>query len=116
MIVMDYKDAGAYMMLFFALAVIAILVPVFWVGDIAIAIIDYLFSNPPRILYIVAWILACGGYYFYILESYVANIFLKGYDRSLHIIVFYAQGLFFAYLVSLTQIGKFSLLPLLLPQ
>ncbi len=112
MIVMDYKDAGAFAALFFIVAAILTLIPVLWIGDVAITFIGNAFTNPPRIAYIGAWILACGVYYFYILERYVAGKLLRNYDRTSQIIVFYAQGLFFAYLLSFTGIGKWSLLPI----
>ena len=112
MIVMDYKDAGAFAALFFMIAAILTLIPVLWVGDIAITFIGTAFTNPPKIVYIVSWILACGGYYFYFLERYVAGVLLKKYDRTSQLIVFYAQGLFFAYLLSLTSLGTWSLIPI----
>jgi len=112
MIVMDYKDAGAYAVIIFAVVAIITLIPVFWIGDIGIYIVSQLFNNPPRIVYIATWVLLCGGYYFYVLERYLANVVLKNYDRSLQIVAFYVQGLFFSYILSLYGIAKWSLLPL----
>jgi len=112
MIVMDYKDTGAYAVIIFAVVAIITLIPVFWIGDIGIYIVSQLFNNPPRIVYIATWILLCGGYYFYVLERYLANVVLKNYDRSLQIVAFYVQGLFFSYILSLYGIAKLSLLPL----
>jgi len=112
MIVMDYKDAGAYAVIIFAVVAIITLIPVFWIGDIGIYIVSQLFNSPPRIVYIATWVLLCGGYYFYMLERYLANVVLKNYDRSLQIVAFYIQGLFFSYILSLYGIAKWSLLPL----
>jgi len=112
MIVMDYKDAGAYAVIIFAVVAIITLIPVFWIGDIGIYIVSQLFNSPPRIVYIATWVLLCGGYYFYVLERYLANVVLKNYDRSLQIVAFYVQGLFFSYILSLYGIAKWSLLPL----
>jgi len=112
MIVMDYKDAGAYAVIIFAVVAIITLIPVFWIGDIGIYIVSQLFNSPPRIVYIATWVLLCGGYYFYVLERYLANVVLKNYDRSLQIVAFYVQGLFFSYILSLYGIAKLSLLPL----
>lgn len=112
MIVMDYKDAGAYMMIFFALAAIAILIPVLWVGDIGIYLVSTLFSHPPRIAYIITWILFCGLYYFIVLEGFVARMLMAKSERFEQLVVYYAQGLFFAYILSLNGLAKWSLLPI----
>ncbi len=112
MITMDYKDAGAFAVLIFMFVAIFTLIPVLWIGDIGIHLVTTLLENPPRIAYIGVWIIFCGGYYFLFLEGFLANGMLKDFDRASQIIVFYAQGLFFAYILSLNGLAKWSLLPL----
>lgn len=73
MITMDYKDAGAWGALFFAIAILLALIPVLWVGDLAIYLVNEINPNPTRFAYILAWLGTTSFYYFIVLEQFVAK-------------------------------------------
>ena len=104
MITMDYKDAGAFAAIFFAIAVLFGLIPVLWVGDLAIYAVNYKHPDAPRIVYITAWLGATSFYYFFVLEQLVAQTLLKGLGRDAQIVVYYLQGLFFGTLMYYSNI------------
>jgi hypothetical protein len=95
MITMDYKDAGAWAAIFFAIAVLFGLIPVLWVGDIAIFVVNEINPNPTRFAYILAWLGTTSFYYFVVLEQFVARTLLNNLNRDVQIVVYYLQGLFF---------------------
>jgi hypothetical protein len=95
MITMDYKDAGAWAAIFFAIAVLFGLIPVLWIGDLAIYTVNETNPNAPRIFYILAWLLSTSFYYFVVLERFVARTLLNNLNRDAQIVVYYLQGLFF---------------------
>ena len=99
MITMDYKDAGAFAAIFFAIAILLALIPVLWVGDVAIYVVNEINPNPTRFAYILAWLLSTSFYYFVVLERFVARIFLSDLNRDAQIVVYYLQGLFFGAMI-----------------
>lgn len=101
---MDYKDAGAWAAIFFAIAVLFGLIPVLWIGDLAIYTVNETNPNAPRIVYILAWLLSTSFYYFVVLERFVAKTLLGNFNRDTHIFIYYLQGLFFGTILYFTNI------------
>jgi hypothetical protein len=99
MITMDYKDAGAWGAIFLAIAVLFGLIPVLWVGDLAICMVNEINPNATRLVYIAAWLLSASFYYFVVLEQFVARVFLNDLNRDAQIVVYYLQGLFFGAMI-----------------
>ena len=104
MITMDYKDAGAFAAIFFAIAILLALIPVLWVGDVAIYVVNEINPNATRLVYIAAWLLSTSFYYFVVLEKFVAKTLLSNFNRDTHIFIYYIQGLFFGTILYFTNI------------
>ncbi len=104
MITMDYKDAGAWAAIFFAIAILLALIPVLWVGDVAIFVVNEINPNPTRFAYILAWLGTTSFYYFVVLEKFVAKTLLGNFNRDTHIFIYYIQGLFFGTILYFTNI------------
>ncbi len=104
MITMDYKDAGAWATMFLAIAILLVLIPVLWVGDLAIYLVNEINPNATRLVYIAAWLLTTSFYYFVVLERFVAKKLLGNFNRDTHIFIYYLQGLFFGTILYFTNI------------